>query len=344
MQIRNFGLRKPLLLLLAVAAFAAPGVAWAADEVDMAGAGATFPYPLYSKWFHEYNKKHPEVKINYQSIGSGGGIRQFGESTVYFGATDGPMSAEQLKASKVQPVVHLPMTLGGVVPIYNAPVPDLRFSGETLAGIFLGTIKNWNDPKIAKDNPGKKLPADAITVVHRADGSGTSYVFCDFLSKVSPEFKQKVGVGTSVTWPAGVGGKGNEGVAGQVKQLPGSIGYVELIYAIQNKIQYGAVKNAAGSYLKATLPGVSAAAATAEIPADYRVSITNAPGKDSYPISSFTWLLVTSAKRDAKKDAVMKAFLKWAVTDGQAFNEALGYAKLPASLVKRELATIATLP
>ena len=344
MQIRNSGLRKPLLLLLVAAAIAAPNAARAAEEVNLTGAGATFPYPLYSKWFNEYNKKHPEVKINYQSIGSGGGINQFSEGTVFFGATDGPMPDEKIKSSKVQPVVHLPMTLGAVVPIYNAPVADLRFSGETLAEIFLGTIKSWNDPKIAKDNPGRKLPDTAITVVHRADGSGTNYVFCDFLSKVSPEFKQKVGVATSVTWPAGIGGKGNEGVAGQVKQLPGSIGYVELIYAIQNKIQFGAVKNAAGNYLKASLSGVSAAAATAEIPADYRVSITNAPGKDSYPISTFTWLLVTTKARDAKKDATLKAFLKWAVTDGQGLNEALGYAKLPDSLVKRELATIATLP
>jgi phosphate transport system substrate-binding protein len=336
------------LLLAAVAAvvlapFAVP-LACAADEVSISGAGATFPYPLYSKWFNEYNRLHPEVKINYQSIGSGGGIRQFSEGTVYFGATDAPMTDEQLKASKVQPVVHLPMTLGAVVPIYNAQVDGLRFSGPTLAKVFLGEIKNWNDPAIVKDNPGKKLPGDAITIVHRSDGSGTNYVFCDFLSKVSPEFKQKVGVGASVTWPVGVGGKGNEGVSGNVQQLPGAIGYVELIYALQNKIKFAAVQNAAGEFVTATLPAVSRAAAGATIPADYRVSITNPPGKGVYPISSFTWLLVTTTPRDAAKDKVMKGFLKWAVTDGQKFNEGLGYARLPEPLVQRELADIAKLP
>jgi phosphate transport system substrate-binding protein len=315
-----------------------------ADDVDISGAGATFPYPLYSKWFNEYNKLHPEVKINYQSIGSGGGIRQFSEGTVYFGATDGPMTDEQLKASKVQPVTHLPMTLGGVVPVYNLPIEGLRFSGETLARAFLGEIKTWNDPAIAKDNPGKKLPADAITIVHRSDGSGTTYVWVDFLSKVSPAFKQKVGVATSVTWPAGIGGKGNEGVSGTVQGLPGSLGYVELIYALQNKIKYGAVKNAAGEFVAANLASVSKASATAQIPADYRVSITNAPGSGVYPISSFTWLLVTSTPRDAAKDKVMKEFLKWAVTDAQKFSEGLGYARLPETLVKRELADIAKMP
>jgi phosphate transport system substrate-binding protein len=339
----------PAALLLAAAAALvlaplATQTACAAEEVSISGAGATFPYPLYSKWFNEYNKLHPGVKINYQSIGSGGGIRQFSEGTVYFGATDGPMTDEQLKASKVQPVVHLPMTLGAVVPIYNLPIPGLRFSGDTLARVFLGEIKTWNDPAIAKDNPGKKLPADAITIVHRSDGSGTNYIFCDFLSKVSPEFKQKVGVGASVTWPTGVGGKGNEGVSGNVQQLPGAVGYVELIYALQNKINFAAVKNAAGEYVAANLPAVSKAAAGAQIPPDYRVSITNAPGKGVYPISSFTWLLVTTTPRDAAKDKVMKDFLKWAVTDGQKFSEGLGYARLPEPLVKRELADIAKLP
>jgi phosphate transport system substrate-binding protein len=336
----------PALLLVAAAlAFVPASAVRAAEDVNISGAGATFPYPLYSKWFNEYNKKHPEVKINYQSIGSGGGIRQFSEGTVYFGATDGPMSDEQIKASKVQPVIEMPMTLGAVVPVYKLEgVSGLRFSGDTLARIFLGEIKTWNDPEIAKDNPGKKLPDTAITVVHRSDGSGTNYTFCDFLSKVSPEFKQKVGVGTSVTWPAGVGAKGNEGVSGQVSQLPGSIGYVELIYALQNKITFGAVKNAAGEFVVASLGGVSKAAAGAQIPPDYRVSITNAPGPGVYPISTFTWIIDTTTKRDPVKDKVMKDFLKWAVTDGQQYSEALGYARLPESLVKRELVDIGKLP
>jgi phosphate transport system substrate-binding protein len=331
------------LLLLAALGLALP-VAAHAEDVNISGAGATFPYPLYSKWFSEYNKKHPNVKINYQSIGSGGGIRQFSESTVFFGATDGPMTDEQLKASKVQPVIELPMTLGADVPIYNLPIPGLRFSGETLAKIFLGSIKNWNDPILAAENPGKKLPDQAITVVHRSDGSGTTYVFSDFLAKVSPEWKTKVGVATSVTWPVGIGGKGNEGVAGEVKNLTGSIGYVELIYALQNKIAIGAVKNAAGEFVTASLAGVAKSAAAAQVPADYRVSITNAPGAGVYPISSFTWIITTTAAREKVKDAALKDFLKWAVTEGQSFNEALGYAKLPDALVKRELADIAKMP
>jgi phosphate transport system substrate-binding protein len=334
---------RSLLLLLATLGL---GMATAAvaEDINISGAGATFPNPLYSKWFTEYNKKHPEVKINYQSIGSGGGIRQFSEGTVYFGATDGPMSDEQIKASKVQPVVELPMTLGADVPIYNLPIEGLHFSGETLAKIFLGEIKTWNDPALVKENPGKKLPGDPITVIHRSDGSGTTYVFCDFLAKVSPEWKQKVGVATSVTWPVGLGGKGNEGVSGEVKNVSGSIGYVELVYAMQNKINYGAVKNAAGEFVNPTLAAVAKAAATAQIPADYRVSITNAPGAGVYPISSFTWIIVTSKARDAKKDAALKDLLKWAVTDAQAFSEPLGYGKLPAGLVQRELADIAKLP
>ena len=330
---------------IAMLAVAAAALTVSAQEVKLSGAGATFPYPLYSKWFNEYNKLHPEIKINYQSIGSGGGIRQFSEGTVDFGATDGPMTDVQLSSSKVQPVKHLPMTLGAVVPIYNLPVKGLNFSGETLAGIFLGEIKTWNDPRIAKENPGAALPSDNITVVHRADGSGTTYCFVDYLAKVSHEWKEKVGApATSVTWPAGLAGKGNEGVAGTVKQLPGAIGYVELIYAIQNKINYGAMKNAAGEFVTADLKSVSAAAATAKIPSDYRVSITNATGKGVYPIATFTWLLVTSKARDAKKDAVLKGFLNWAVTDGQAFTEGLGYARLPADLAKRELADISKLP
>ena len=309
-----------------------------AQTLNLSGAGATFPYPLYSKWFNEYNKLRPQIQINYQSIGSGGGIRQFTQDlTVDFGASDGPMNDQQLKESKVQPVLHLPMTMGGVVPIYNLKTGGLRFSGETLANIFLGKIVMWDDPAIAKDNPGIKLPADPITVVHRADGSGTTYTWVDYLSKVSQEWLKKVGVGTSVTWPVGLGGKGNEGVAGTVKQTPGSIGYVELIYAMQNKITYAPVKNAAGEYVNCSLASVSAAAATAKIPADYRVSITNAPGKGVYPISTFTWLLVTSSMKDANKKQALHDFLVWAVTKGQANAEGLGYAPLPKELVKREL-------
>jgi phosphate transport system substrate-binding protein len=312
-----------------------------AQTVNLSGAGATFPYPLYSKWFNEYNKLHPKVQINYQSIGSGGGIRQFTQDlTVDFGASDGPMNDQQLKDSKVQPVMHLPMTMGGVVPIYNLRVSGVRFSGETLANIFLGKIVMWDDPAIVKDNPGVKLPSDPITVVHRADGSGTTYTWVDYLSKVSGAFKQKVGVGTSVTWPVGLGGKGNEGVAGTVKQTPGAIGYVELIYALQTKIAYAPVKNAAGEYINCNLASVSAAAATAQIPADYRVSITNAPGKGVYPISTFTWILTTPAMKDASKKKALHDFLVWAVNNGQSHAEGLGYAPLPKALVQRELKDI----
>ena len=316
----------------------------AAQTAHLSGAGATFPFPLYSKWFNEYNKLHPQIQINYQSIGSGGGIRQFTQDlTVDFGASDGPMNDQQLKDSKVQPVMHLPMTLGGVVPVYNLSVGGLRFSGETLAAIYLGKVVMWDDPAIAKENPGVKVPSEPIVVVHRADGSGTTYTWVDYLSKISGEFKQKVGVGTSVTWPVGLGGKGNEGVAGLVKQTPGSIGYVELIYAIQTKIAYAPVKNAAGEYVNASLASVSAAAATAQIPADYRVSITNAPGKGVYPISTFTWILVTPSMKDASKKKTLHDFLVWAVTKGQGYAEGLGYAPLPKSLVQRELKDIGRL-
>jgi len=250
------------------------------------------------------------------------------------------MSDQQLKESKVQPVFHFPMALGGVVPVYNVPGVSLRFSGPTLAGIFLGKIAMWDDPAIVKDNPGAKLPADAITVVHRADGSGTTYTWVDFLSKVSPEFQKQVGVGTSVTWPVGLGGKGNEGVSGMVKQTPGSIGYVELIYVLQTKIEYAPVQNAAGAFLNASLASVSAAAATAKIPADYRVSITNAPGKAAYPISTFTWILATPSMKDPAKKKALHDFLTWAVTKGQSYTEELGYAPLPKSLVAQELKDI----
>jgi phosphate transport system substrate-binding protein len=322
--------------LMLAASLAVPA---AAQDLRIDGAGATFPNPIYSKWFSEYNKLHPNVQINYQSIGSGGGIRQLTNQTVFFGATDGPMTNDQIQAAGAR-ILHLPTVLGGVVPIFNVPgvSGDLRFSGPLLADIFLGKITKWNDPAIAKENPGASLPASDVTVVHRADGSGTSYIFCDFLAKTSPEWKQKVGVATSVNWPTGVGGKGNEGVAGLVKQTPGSIGYVELIYALQNKISFGAVKNSAGEYLKASLESVTAAAAATEgkMPADFRVSITNAPGKDAYPIASFTWLLFYESPKDKAKAKAMVDFMRWALADGQKYAPELGYAPLPASVVSLE--------
>jgi phosphate transport system substrate-binding protein len=315
-----------------------------AQTVNISGAGGTFIYPLASKWFSEYNKLHPDIQINYQSIGSGGGIRQFSqERTVDFGETDGPMNDQQLNDAKIKPIYHFPLALGGVVPIYNISEKGIRFSGETLANIFLGKVVMWDAPEIAKDNPGVKLPSEPITVVHRADGSGTTYTWVDFLSKISPEFQKKVGVGTSVTWPVGLGGKGNEGVAGMVRQTPGSIGYVELIYALQNKIAYASVKNAAGEFTNASLDSVSAAAATAKIPADYRVSITNAPGKGVYPVSTFTWILVSPALPDAAKKKALHEFLDWAVTHGQTYAKDLGYAPLPKSVavqVRKDIANL----
>jgi len=312
----------------------------AGATVQINGAGATFPYPIYSKWFDEYGKLHPNVRINYQSIGSGGGIRQMTERTVFFGATDGPMTAEQLTAAG-RPVLHFPTVLGGVVPVYNVPgvESDLEFPGSVLADIFLGKITKWNDPAIAKANPDVKLPDLDITIAHRSDGSGTNYIFCDFLSKVSPEFKEKVGVSTSVNWPAGVGAKGNEGVSGLVKQTPGTIGYVEMIYALQNKISYGAVENAAGNFVKASPETVTAAAAGAAeaMPEDFRVSITNAEGENAYPIASFTWLLLDEKPQDKEKAKIMVDFMKWALTDGQNFASGLGYAPLPENVVALEM-------
>ncbi|MEK6373061.1 MAG: phosphate ABC transporter substrate-binding protein PstS [Acidobacteriota bacterium] len=314
--------------------------ALSAQNVQINGAGATFPYPIYSKWFSEYNKLHPNVLINYQSIGSGGGIRQLSAGTVFFGATDGPMTNDQILAAGFR-ILHVPTVLGGVVPVYNIPgvSAELRFPAAVLADIFLGKITKWNDPAIRNVNPGITLPDDDITVVHRSDGSGTSYIFCDFLAKVSPEWKRKVGVATSVNWPAGVGGKGNEGVAGLVKQQPGAIGYVELIYAVQNKIAYGAVQNAAGEYVRASTETVSnaAAAAAKNMPKDFRVSITNAPGKNVYPISSFTWLLVQESPKDAQRSKMLVDFIKWALADGQKFAPELGYAPLPREVVTLEL-------
>jgi phosphate transport system substrate-binding protein len=309
-------------------------------QTQINGAGASFPFPIYTKWFSEYGKLHSDVQINYQSIGSGGGIRQLTAQTVFFGATDGPMNEEQLKGAPGA-ILHFPTVLGGVVPIYNVEgvTAPLKFSGKVLADIILGKITKWNDPAIAALNAGVKLPATDITVAHRSDGSGTTYIFVDYLSKVSPEFKEKVGVNTSVNWPVGVGGKGNEGVAGLVKQTPGTIGYVELIYAIQNKIPYGSVQNADGEFLQASLESVTAAAsgATKSMPADFRVSITNAPGKGAYPISSFTWLLFYENPTDKAKAKVMVDFLKWALTDGQKYCAELGYAPLPKEVVALEM-------
>ena len=319
------------------------GASVAAQNVQINGAGATFPYPIYSKWFDEYHKTHPNVQINYQSIGSGGGIRQVTNQTVFFGATDGPMTNDQLQAAPGK-ILHFPMVLGADVPIYNIPnVRELKFSGPILADIFLGKITKWNDPAIAKINPGVTLPGSDITVVHRGEGSGTTYIWVDYLAKVSPEWKTKVGVNTAVKWPTGVGGQGNEGVAGLVRQTPGSIGYVELIYALQNKISYGSVQNMAGEFVTASEASVTAAAAAAagQMPADFRVSITNAPGKGVYPISSFTWLLLYENPKDKNQSKIMVDFVKWALSDGQKFAAGLGYAPLPAEVVKLELVQLA---
>ena len=327
-----------ILLVLAIAVAAQP-----AGTILLNAAGATFPYPIYSKWFDVYHQKDPNVQINYQSIGSGGGIRQLLAGTVDFGASDGPMSDDQLKEAKFK-ILHFPTVLGAVIPIYNVSgvVGELNFTQKALAGIYLGTITKWNDPEIAKANSGVNLPAADIVVVHRADGSGTSYIWTDFLSKVSDDWKNKVGKGTSVQWPVGLGGKGNEGVAGLVKQTPNSVGYVELIYAVQNAITFGKVQNASGKFLKADLAGVTAAAAAAakDIPDDFRVSITNQSGATVYPISSFTWLLIPAQISDASKRDAIKGFLKWMLTDGQGYNEGLAYARLPKPVVEKELKAI----
>ena len=320
-------------------------LAWSAAQAQkLTGAGATFPYPIYSKWFSEYSAAHPGVEINYQSIGSGGGIRQVTAGLVDFGATDGPATDEQLAGSKTK-LIHIPTVLGAVVPVFNVPgIGDLRFSSDVLADIYLNKIQNWSDPRIAKDNPGVKLPDLKIIVVHRSDGSGTTYIFTDFLSKVSKEWAGGPGKGTSPSWPAGVGGKGNEGVAGLVRQLPGSLGYVELIYALQNKISYGSVKNPAGNFVKATIEGVTdAAASVKQMPADYRVSITNAPGANSYPISSFTWMLVPLRSADPAKGKVIKDLLSWIVKSGESEVSALSYAPLPKSVAEKVLQTVYSL-
>jgi phosphate transport system substrate-binding protein len=331
-------LRRSLAPLLFCLALLVTG-SWAQN---LNGAGATFPYPIYSKWFNEYHKAHPGVEINYQSIGSGGGIRQVTAGTVDFGASDGPMTDQQLAAAKFK-IFHIPTVLGAVVPAYNVPgvQAELKFSPATIAGIFLGKINNWNDKAIAADNPGVKLPDRSIIVVHRSDGSGTTYIFTDYLSKVSSDWKDQVGKGTSVRWPVGLGGKGNEGVAGMVRQMEGAFGYVELIYAIQNKIPYGAVRNSAGTWVKASLESTTAAAASVkDMPADFRVSITNPPGKEAYPIASFTWLLVPAQFKDATKGKVIVDFLNWMLDQGEPLASQLDYAPLPHGVKEKVQARI----
>jgi phosphate transport system substrate-binding protein len=318
-----------LCLALSVPAFA---------QTTLNGAGATFPYPMYSKWFSKYHDAHPDIQFNYQSIGSGGGIRQVLAGTVDFGASDGPMTDEQLAQAKIK-ILHVPTVLGAVVPAYNVSgvSGEIKFTPEVLAGIFLGKITNWNDKAIASANPGVTFPKDEpIVVIHRSDGSGTTFIFTDYLSKVSSDWQSQAGKGTSVKWPVGLGGKGNEGVAGMIRQMQGSIGYIELIYAVQNKITYGTVKNAAGDFVKASLDSVTAAAASVKsMPADFRVSITNAPGKDAYPISSFTWLLIPAQSKDAAKGKIIADFLNWMVDDGQKMTADLTYAPLPASVATK---------
>jgi phosphate transport system substrate-binding protein len=312
----------------------------ASAQMMINGAGATFPYPIYSKWFDEYAKVDPSVRFNYQSIGSGGGQKQILAQTVDFGASDGPMTDDNL-AKAPGKILHIPTVAGAVVITYNLEGnPALKFDGDTIANIFLGKINKWNDPKIAATNPGVKLPDKEIVVVHRSDGSGTTFIFTDYLSKVSAEWKQKVGNNTSVNWPTGIGGKGNEGVSGQVKQTPGAIGYVELIYALQNKMPYADIKNAAGEFVKPTIESVTAALATAQIPDDFRFSMTNAPGKDAYPIAGATWLLVYEQQKDPAKGKKLVEFLKWALTKGEGMAKDLNYAPLPDEVQKRVLKRI----
>ena len=335
--------RRGFATVLAVAALA---VALSAQKVQITGAGATFPYPIYSKWFAEYNKKNPNVEINYQSIGSGGGVKQLTSQTVVFGASDYPLTPEQLQAAPGK-ILHFPTVLGAVVPIYNLPgvSAELKFTGPLLADIFLGKITKWNDSRIAKLNEGVSLPNTDITVVHRSDGSGTTYIFVDFLAKLSPEWKKRVGVAGSVNWPVGLGAKGNEAVAGMVKQTPGALGYTELAYATENKIAFGSVQNAAGKFIKASADSVTAAAAAAvkQMPADFRVSITNPPGDDAYPVASFTWLLLYQDAKDKAAAKIMVDFTKWALTEGQKYAADLGYAPLPKGVVDLELKSLATI-
>jgi len=314
-------------------------------QTKLNGAGATFPYPIYSKWFNEYHNQHSDIEINYQSIGSGGGIRQVTAGTVDFGASDGPMTDEQIGAVKGK-ILHVPTVLGAVVPAYNIPGfrGELKFTPEVIAGIYLGKIGSWNDSAIAKANPGVSLPNSPIIVVHRSDGSGTTYIFTDYLSKISPDWKSQVGRGVSVSWPKGLGAKGNEGVAGMIRQMDGAFGYVELIYALQNNITYGSVQNAAGNFVKASLASTTAAAASMKtMPADFRVSITNAPGSDAYPICSFTWMLVPTDWKDKNKEKVFVDFLNWMLDQGQTFTSQLNYAPLPDGVRQKEREAIKTM-
>ncbi len=326
------------------AAMALPAASAVAQNVT--GAGATFPNPIYSRWFSEYAKEHPGVQINYQSVGSGAGIRQVSQKIVDFGASDGPMTDQQLSESKVK-LIHIPTVLGAVVPVYHIPgvTKDLNLAPEVIAGIYLGVITKWNDANIVKDNPGVTLPDHQILPVYRSDGSGTTYIWTDFLSKVVPQFQERIGKGTSVKWPVGIGQKGNEGVAGMVRNSEYSFGYVELIYAEQNHMSFGLVRNAAGKYVKASTEGVTAAAAAdlKTIPADYRVSITNAPGPASYPISSFTWLLIPQHFDDAAKGKVMVDFLHWMLTKGEGEAASMTYAPLPKAVADRVAQTINTI-
>jgi phosphate transport system substrate-binding protein len=339
--------RVSLFVSLALLLLASPLLVahlWADNPVLINAAGATFPYPIYSKWFDVYHQKNPSIQINYASVGSGAGITQLLNGTVDFGASDGPMTDEQLASAKIK-ILHFPTVLGADVPTYNlnGVNAELNFTQKALAGIYLGSITKWNDPEIANANKGVKLPSDDIVVVHRSDGSGTTYIWTDFLSKASNDWATKVGKKTSVNWPVGLGGKGNEGVSGLVKQTPGALGYVELIYAVQNHMSYGKVQNADGKFVKADLAGVTAAASSAAktMPDDFRVSITNAPGAAAYPISSFTWLLIPQKISDATKREAIKGFLKWMLADGQQYNESLSYAKLPAAVVAKESKAIA---
>ena len=325
---------RKILFVTVVACLSAGAVS---AQMTINGAGATFPYPIYSKWFDDYTKVDPSVRFNYQSIGSGGGQKQISAQTVDFGASDGPMSDDNL-AKAPGKILHIPTVAGADVIAYNlSGSPALKFDADTIAGIFLGNIKKWNDPKITALNPGVSLPDQEIVVVHRSDGSGTTYIWTDYLSKVSADWKQKVGTNTSVNWPTGIGGKGNEGVAGQIKQTPGALGYVELIYAIQNKMPYADIKNSAGAFVKPTIESVTAAMATAQIPDDFRFSITNAPGQDSYPIAGATWLLVYQQQKDAAKGKKLVEFLKWALTKGETMAKDLSYAPLPDALRDRVL-------
>jgi phosphate transport system substrate-binding protein len=327
-------------LAFALAAFSSCLTAGSAPAETINAAGATFPAPIYQKWFEEYRKLHKDVQINYQSVGSGAGIRQLTEGTVDFGASDVPMTDEQLAKITKAKVLHFPTVLGAVVPTYNIEgvTATLKFTGDTLGGVFLGTIKKWNDAALKKDNPGVNLPDKEITVVHRSDSSGTSFVWTDYLSKVNPGWKSKVGAGAAVNWPVGLGGKGNEGVSGLIKENPNSIGYVELIYAVQSKMSYGVVRNSDGTFVKADFNTVTEAASGAakNMPDDFRVSITNAPGKNAYPISTFTWLLIPSKFADATKRDAIKGFLKWMMTNGQGFASGMSYAPLPKPVIAKE--------